>query len=1434
MTRYRLQTPPIVGPGKVTDELTRLLQNARRMTTSLVVVGQPYKRVPMRAIVLDVPDDFAPIAGRVLEIILGPSGRFELQQSIAEREEWKHVALLTPSTGAQPLDEAVFDDWASACLHMHWAATRKGSWCVGVLAYCPEDTTRVAGLTGRGWKVTTGRKVVVQFRKGAAQVTSLITKSTVGHGPYIGRVVAAAAPPVANSLIAPTGARMESIFAGDAPPMPLSRRAVGTALAAPGAEGFRLGVSAAGTAVNLALNALTLAVDAPADARRDLVLALLARALGSSMSVAAVVPPTVVAGNALSGVELRLRKLDPRDISPSSAIPWAQIEPALLGEAFRASGLAVDTLPTPLPAQFGELLTAIPGGDAWCSAPLLMLTANPGDDLRGVVKAVGATMLVDTGTPDSTMLGNLLFALLASSPSLQRRMLIIRPPQLVVPPQLASQAIQIVLGNAPEALGTLTRTPGGWSLTHASGAPATELDADLHREPTSLDESAHQVLIETLGVDGGFGSWADQPAASGTASVAPNDDWLGNIDIGDDVFATPSRPTAAVPRPAVAPAAPADSGPSAFAPAASISGAFLDDDDSLDAIFAMPLEPQPARSATPGVAFLAEDDAIFPAAPAPATLTSATPATPERDAWTIPAASGADDAFGGFAGDFAVSATPGALDDFGSVFTQPLDTSALHAPQTAPAAAFFPADEEAPVFAAAPIASQQPALPESEFDLLGDPLTWASMNLSGEAAVDTFTVPAAPQTAQEAAYNTLGWFDPSASSFGYMESSAMPDGLSLAPLPDMLPSNDLTLELFPAVEQPDALADGLSLAPVSDLNFSDDLTMPALPELEQIGALTPLPGDDLVPSRSIEAPLDLFAVPVEPAEPEAQDQDDLTTAEGVPVSSGAGSIWAFLDTIQVAEVVQPASPAETVLEEPSVGVEEAAETADASAMSDATRPDGIRRFRGNRHRFRRQMNRSYRVARPDDSHMEIADEEAAPGDLNPQRADTPAEPLPVNADVLAMTAQPVNPADTLLDAAVALPELGVPVVMPDLDLSGEVQVVDLSPSVVAAAPAPQEPPVPLGTLADAELLATVPSDLPMIEALLVDVAPVDATVVSLDQYLAVAPNTVEQGAEVATLDVPQPPTVAEVMSPGNANISPDGLIIDGDAVWAQWQAGRSLPALVREVSERNPAADPAVVRKAIRSIVESRSARSTPPAAVPTNPVVAPAAQALPTPAATAKSSPLDLRALLELSRQLNAAVSPALAAAPASTKPEAAHRAEPIALAAAPMTGGAAPVVAATLPQANDLLLFATDVAPVVAATPLQAAPRPASSPATLALPEGDSDDAIWARWQAEQTIDVMVKALSGFSEGIKAAQTRNHIYAVAARRLVDELQADELAERLVERRAPLKHQREQYDTLLRRFARKEKLPIGQPRQQLEGRLVDALRAARAAAAVA
>ncbi len=233
MTRYRLQTTPIVGPGKVSDELTRLLQNARRMTTSLVVVGQPYKSVPMRAIVLDVPDNFAPIAGRVLEVILGPGGRFEPLQSIAEREEWKHVALLTPSTGAQPLDEAVFDGWASACLHMHWAATKKGSWCVGVLAYCPEDTTRVAGLTGRGWKVAAGRKAVVQFRKGAAQVTSLLARRAVGHGPYIGRVVAAAAPPIVNSLMAPASARMESIFAGDAPPMPLSRRAVGTVLAAP-------------------------------------------------------------------------------------------------------------------------------------------------------------------------------------------------------------------------------------------------------------------------------------------------------------------------------------------------------------------------------------------------------------------------------------------------------------------------------------------------------------------------------------------------------------------------------------------------------------------------------------------------------------------------------------------------------------------------------------------------------------------------------------------------------------------------------------------------------------------------------------------------------------------------------------------------------------------------------------------------------------------------------------------------------------------------------------------------------------------------------------------------------------------------------------------------------------------------------------------------
>jgi len=156
--RYRLITQPTVGPGKVTEELDRLLKNARRLTTSLVVVGPPHKRLPMTATVLEVPDPFAPMATRVLEVILGPSGHYEPLLAVTMRDEWTNHALLVPQKGAQSLVESLFEDWSSACLHLHWRVGR----CVGVIHYSAGDAARVAALAAHGWKARADRANAVR------------------------------------------------------------------------------------------------------------------------------------------------------------------------------------------------------------------------------------------------------------------------------------------------------------------------------------------------------------------------------------------------------------------------------------------------------------------------------------------------------------------------------------------------------------------------------------------------------------------------------------------------------------------------------------------------------------------------------------------------------------------------------------------------------------------------------------------------------------------------------------------------------------------------------------------------------------------------------------------------------------------------------------------------------------------------------------------------------------------------------------------------------------------------------------------------------------------------------------------------------------------------------------------------------------------------
>ena len=193
--RYRLTTLPTVGPGKVTEELDRLLKNAKRLTTSLVVVGPPHKRLPMTATVLEVPDPFAQMATRVLEVILGPSGQFEPLLAVTMRDEWTKHALLVPRKGAQPLVESLFEGWSSACLHLHWRMGR----CVGIIHYCEGDAARVAALASHGWKARPVPAKAVDALAAARLTPTWMSRVT--HQPFLGKPLVTPTP---QSALAPT------------------------------------------------------------------------------------------------------------------------------------------------------------------------------------------------------------------------------------------------------------------------------------------------------------------------------------------------------------------------------------------------------------------------------------------------------------------------------------------------------------------------------------------------------------------------------------------------------------------------------------------------------------------------------------------------------------------------------------------------------------------------------------------------------------------------------------------------------------------------------------------------------------------------------------------------------------------------------------------------------------------------------------------------------------------------------------------------------------------------------------------------------------------------------------------------------------------------------------------------------------------------------
>jgi len=99
--------------------------------------------------------------------------------------------------------------------------------------------------------------------------------------------------------------------------------------------------------------------------------------------------------------------------------------------------------------------------------------------------------------------------------------------------------------------------------------------------------------------------------------------------------------------------------------------------------------------------------------------------------------------------------------------------------------------------------------------------------------------------------------------------------------------------------------------------------------------------------------------------------------------------------------------------------------------------------------------------------------------------------------------------------------------------------------------------------------------------------------------------------------------------------------------------------------------------------------------------------------------------------------------------------------------------------------------------------------------------DEAIWQRWQAGEKTDDLIQALCGRRGGPKADAARDRVYLVVIPRIVAELNADDLVDRLAAGQEISGDPR--YPVLMQRLARSETPPAGMLERSLRKRLIAA-----------
>jgi hypothetical protein len=221
--RLQLTSAPQVAAAKQHEELGRFLKFAKQFTVVFAHVGAPYRKNPQTICLVEAPDTFAEQATKVLRVLTQrDEAVVPTTMELKPRQEWTSVHEFQSAANAQPLDGGLIANAASASLKVRY--TPNGA--TATLRCSEQDTELAQQIEALGWTPRpSGFKRLLP--RASASVPAQLDWT----------------PLTSNNAVADT--QPEAPAQDSAPTPPTSS----PLLAAPGEQGFLLGVATDGSAV---------------------------------------------------------------------------------------------------------------------------------------------------------------------------------------------------------------------------------------------------------------------------------------------------------------------------------------------------------------------------------------------------------------------------------------------------------------------------------------------------------------------------------------------------------------------------------------------------------------------------------------------------------------------------------------------------------------------------------------------------------------------------------------------------------------------------------------------------------------------------------------------------------------------------------------------------------------------------------------------------------------------------------------------------------------------------------------------------------------------------------------------------------------------------------------------------------------------------------